>query len=121
MALGFVLALTALTVCIGFVGTCTLCLEREMLRRTAAEFRPRLREIAPFLGAAALFFLVKRATHGISLRISYALDWDITEEIYAVEGHFVAYVQDVVPQATLEFFSAMYMFGFPYLLVTAPI
>lgn len=121
MALEIVLALTVIAVCLGFLGTCALCLDRASLRRTARDFRPRFREVAPYLGATALFFLLKRATHGLSVRIQYALDWNITEEIYAVEGGFVAFLQDVVPTATLEFFSTMYMFGFPFLLVTAPI
>ncbi|AHG01431.1 phosphoesterase PA-phosphatase (plasmid) [Halostagnicola larsenii XH-48] len=46
---------------------------------------------------------------------------DITDGLYAVEGDFVPVLQDVIPDATIEFFTVMYMFGFPYLLVTAPI
>ncbi|PGF15922.1 phosphoesterase PA-phosphatase [Natrinema sp. CBA1119] len=121
MALGFVVMLTVLVVCIGLIGTCATCLDRTAISRTAAELDHRFLETAPYLGAAALFFLAKRATTGHSERISHALDWDITAEIYAVEGEFVAVLQDIVPKATLEFFSAMYMFGFPFLLVTAPI
>jgi len=121
MALGFVVTLTVLVVCIGLIGTCATCLDRTAISRTAAELDHRFLETAPYLGAAALFFLAKRATTGQSERISHALDWDITTEIYAVEGEFVAVLQDIVPEATLEFFSAMYMFGFPFLLVTAPI
>ena len=119
MALGFVVTLTVLVVCIGLVGTCAICLDRTALSRTAADYDRRVAEITPYLGVTALFFLGKRATHGHSLRISRTLDWDLTAEIYAVEGEFVAVLQDVVPTATLEFFSAMYMFGFPFLLVTA--
>jgi len=119
MALGFVVSLTILVVCIGLIGTCMLCLDRTTLSRTAADYDRRLAEITPYVGVTALFFLGKRATHGRSLRISHALDWDLTAEIYAIEGEFVAVMQDVVPTATLEFFSAMYMFGFPFLLVTA--
>ncbi|MFC6767497.1 phosphatase PAP2 family protein [Natrinema soli] len=121
MALGFVVMLTVLVVCIGLLSTCAICLDRTAISRTAAELDNRLLEVAPYLGAAALFFLAKRATTGQSERISYALDWDITAEIYAVEGEFVAVLQDIVPDVTVGFFSAMYMFGFPYLLVTAPI
>ncbi|MFA9416208.1 phosphatase PAP2 family protein [Natrinema sp. HArc-T2] len=119
MALGFVVSLTVLVVCIGLLGTCVICLDRTALKRTATDYDRRLTEISPYVGVTALFFLGKRATHGHSLRLSRALDWDLTAEIYAIEGEFVAVMQDVVPEATLEFFSAMYMFGFPFLLVTA--
>ncbi|OAQ53148.1 phosphoesterase PA-phosphatase-like protein [Natrinema mahii] len=121
MALGFVVLLTVLVVCIGLVATCVACLDRTMLGRTMADYDRRFVEIVPYLGVTALFFVAKRATHGHTLRISESLDWDLTAEIYAVEGEFVAWLQAITPQHTLEFFSAMYMFGFPYLLVTAPI
>ena len=121
MALGSVVALMVLVVSIGLVGTCALCLDRAHLRVTATELDSRLREIAPYFAVTALVLLVKRATHELSLQISYALGWDITAEIYAVEGQFVASVQNVIPEATLGFFSAMYVFGFTYLLVTAPV
>jgi membrane-associated phospholipid phosphatase len=121
MALGFVVFLTVVVVCTALGATCACCLERHDVRRAATSLESRLLDIAPYLGITALFFLGKRATHGHSLRISRALDWDLTAEIYAVEGAFVAWLQDVTPGVTLEFFSGMYMFGFPYLIVTAPI
>ncbi|QRV17106.1 inositol phosphorylceramide synthase [Haloterrigena salifodinae] len=122
MALANMLLLTSLAVLAGLTMTCCLCLERRQVRRTIDEYDHRLRSVAPYLGVAALFFLAKRGTHEQSVKLSKAIDWDITAEIYAVEGEFVAHLQDIVPQqATLEFFSVMYMFGFPFLLVTAPI
>lgn len=121
MALANMLLLTVLAVLAGLTMTCCLCLDREKLRRTVGEYDYRLREVAPYLGVAALFFLTKRATHGYSVKLSHALDWDITAELYAVEGEFVAHLQRIDPPAMLEFFSIMYMFGFPFLLVTAPI
>lgn len=121
MSLGHMILTIASVVCIGLVATCALCLDSTSLRRTAADYDHRLADVAPYIGVTALFFLAKRATHGYSLRLSHELDWDITAELYAVEGLFVAHFQDLVPDALLGFFSAMYMFGFPYLLVTAPL
>lgn len=113
--------LTATAVLIGLVTTCLLCLDRTQVRRTWTELGQRLRSVAPYLGVAALFFLLKRATHEQSVQISRELDWDLTAGIYAIEGEFVAMMQNVIPDQTIAFFSAMYMFGFPFLLVTAPI
>ncbi|RZH68945.1 phosphatase PAP2 family protein [Natrinema altunense] len=119
MALGYVTFITIATVCIGVTATCALCVRASALPRTIAELEDRGRSIAPYLGVTLLVLLVKRWTHSRRLDLSYALDWDITAEIYAVEGSFVAGLQSIVPDALIGFFSAMYMFGFPYLLVSA--
>ncbi|ELY84515.1 phosphatase PAP2 family protein [Natrinema altunense] len=119
MALGYVTFITIATVCTGVTATCALCVRASALPRTIAELEDRGRSIAPYLGVTLLVLLVKRWTHYRRLELSYALDWDITAEIYAVEGSFVAGLQSIVPDALIGFFSAMYMFGFPYLLVSA--
>jgi len=117
MALLNALIVTALVVVGSLAVTAALCIDAERLRRTRAEIDVRLADVAPYLVATALFFLAKRATHGLSLRISESLDWNITDELYAVEGLFVAHLQDLTPNATYDFFSGMYMFGFPFLLL----
>ncbi|ELY79121.1 phosphatase PAP2 family protein [Natrinema gari] len=119
MALGYVTFITIATVCIGVTATCALCVRSSALPRTIAELENRARELAPYLGVTLLVLLVKRWTHYRRLELSYALDWNITAEIYAVEGSFVAGLQSIVPDTLIGFFSAMYMFGFPYLLVSA--
>ena len=121
MALLNMTLLTCIAVLTGLVITCALCLESQQLLQARVEFGQRLRSVAPYLGAAALFFLIKRGTHEQSVELSKSIGWDITDELYAIEGNFVAVMQDVIPEAAIEFFSVMYMFGFPYLLVTAPI
>ncbi|SNZ12804.1 Membrane-associated phospholipid phosphatase [Natronoarchaeum philippinense] len=117
MALLDALIVTVLAVAAGLAVTATLCIEVEQLRRTANDIRNRLFDVAPYLAVTAVFFLGKRATHGKTLQISKSLDWNITDEIYAIEGLFVAHLQDFTPNATYDFFSTMYMFGFPFLLV----
>ena len=120
MALAFIVTIMVLVVGIGLVGTCALCIGRARFPGTT-ELKSRFREVAPYLGLTAVVLFVKRSTHNLSLQISYALGWDITAEIYAVEGQFVAVLQNVIPEVTLGFFSSMYVFGFSYLLVTAPV
>jgi len=117
MALLNALIVTVLVVAAALAATAALCIDIEQLRRTRAEIDDRLRDLAPYVVATAAFFLAKRATHGHSIRISKALDWDITDGLYAIEGLFVAHLQDLTPNATYDFFSVMYMFGFPFLLV----
>lgn len=113
--------LTVLVVLTGLSITCLLCLKPRQLHRSTGELGDRFRTVSPYLGAVAVFFLLKQATHGYSLRFSHALGWDITDELHAVEGGFVAAFQQAVPGATLEFFAAMYVFGFPFLVVAAPV
>ncbi|AGB15104.1 membrane-associated phospholipid phosphatase [Halovivax ruber XH-70] len=121
MALSSMLVVTVIAVAVGFVGTCALCLDRGRVRHTVAARRGRVRELAPYVGAAGFFLLAKFLTSEYSVRLSQRIGWNITDEIYAVEGEFVAVLQRVVPDVTVEVFSALYMFGFPYLLATAPI
>ena len=117
MALLRVVLVTAFVVATGLAATCVACTSSEQLRRTLREYDRRLADLAPYLGLAGACYLFKKATHDISLRISLVLDWDITGWIYAVEGTFVAGMQDVVPGALTPYFSAMYVFGFTYLLL----
>ncbi|WP_049954337.1 phosphatase PAP2 family protein [Halostagnicola larsenii] len=121
MALLNITLLTCIAVLTGLLITCVLCLESQQLSQARVELGQRLRNVAPYLGAAALFFLAKRGTHKQSVELSKSIGLDITDGLYAVEGDFVPVLQDVIPDATIEFFTVMYMFGFPYLLVTAPI
>ena len=121
MSLLEVTTVTGLSVLTGTVAALCLCVERRQLDRTADEFTVRFRSVSPYLGVSAAFLLLKQATHGYRLRLSRALNWNITDELYALEGEFVAGLQHAVPPVALEFFSAMYMLGFAFLLVTAPI
>ncbi|MFC3957753.1 phosphatase PAP2 family protein [Halovivax cerinus] len=121
MALRTVLLVTVLLVSLGFVGTCAVCLDRSRVRHTVGTVRPRLRDIAPYVGVAAGFLLLKFLFSEHLVRLSMWIGWDVTDDIYALEGAFVASLQSVVPEAMIEPASILYMFGFPYLLATAPI
>ncbi|WP_123622444.1 phosphatase PAP2 family protein [Halorubrum sp. CSM-61] len=121
MSLLEVITVTGLSVLTGTVAALLFCVERRQLHRTADEFAVRFRGVSPYLGAAGAFLLLKQATHGYRLRLSRALNWNVTDELHAVEGGFVATLQNAVPPAALEFFSATYVLGFAFLLVTAPV
>lgn len=107
---------TALIVAPALVTTCAVCVEPRRVRRAARELDTRLVDVAPYLGAVVLLSAVKHATSETSQRLSEAVGLEITDELYAVEGTFVAHLQHAAPAESYPFFSAMYMFGFPYLL-----
>lgn len=116
MGLLTVVFVTGLIAVLGMAATLALCIGVNGARLSTSDVHRRIAEIAPYLAVTALFLVVKQATSGISLRISRTLDWNITDSLYAVEGLFVARLQNAVPEATYGFFSVMYMFAFPYLL-----
>ncbi|SFC26089.1 Membrane-associated phospholipid phosphatase [Halobiforma haloterrestris] len=121
MALPSVAIVTAVVVGLGLVATCLLCLTAEQVRRTIDTFDRRIASTAPYLAVAAVVFLLKWITHDERLDLSYAIGWRMTESIYAVEGAFVAVLQDLIPPSLYGFFSGIYMFGFSYLLFTAAV
>ncbi|MFW5999827.1 MAG: phosphatase PAP2 family protein [Halorubrum sp.] len=121
MALLEVTAATGLSVVAGTAVTSLLCVGPRQVSRAMTDADDRIRDISPYLGAALALLAVKQLTQGYRLRLSRALDWNITDELYAVEGGFVAALQDLTPDATLEFFAASYMVGFAFLLVAAPV
>jgi membrane-associated phospholipid phosphatase len=102
------------------VATCALCLSRQQFFDARDEFKGRVLELAPYFALAGLFFLIRRFSEGSSQQLSDEIGIEITAEIYAIEGLFVAYVQDLTPTFLVPVFSAFYMFGFAFLLL-API
>ncbi|TKX55723.1 inositol phosphorylceramide synthase [Halorubrum sp. SP3] len=121
MALLEVTAATGLSVMAGTAVTALLCVGPRQVSRAMTDVDERIRGVAPYLGAAVALLAVKQLTQGYRLRFSRALGWNITDELYALEGGFVAGLQDVTPEATLEFFTVSYMVGFAFLLVAGPI
>ncbi|TKX41541.1 inositol phosphorylceramide synthase [Halorubrum sp. ASP121] len=120
MALLRVTALTGLSVIVGSAVTALLCVGPRQLSRATNDLGHRARDVAPYLAAALGLLAVKQLTQGYRIRISRALDWHITDELYAIEGEFVTALQRATPDATLELFSAAYMLGFAVLLVAGP-
>lgn len=120
MSLLEVTAFTGLSVFIGTAVTALLCVGSRQLSRAANDLGDRGREIAPYVAAALGLLAVKQLTQGYRIRLSRALDWRITDELYAVEGEFVAALQRATPEAALEPFSVAYMLGFAVLLVAGP-
>jgi len=101
----------------GVAATCLTCVGVERLREALRDLDRRILDATPYLGLIVGALLFKRATHDTSLAVSRAIDWNITDAIYATEGAFVAHLQAAVPSEFYPFFAAVYMIGFPYLLL----
>lgn len=118
MSFLLVTSVVGLVVFVGLVTTCALCLSRKQFRNARESIDSRIVEVAPYLALGGLFFVLRRFAEGPSLGISDAIGLEITAEIYAVEGLFVAWVQNVTPTVLIPVFSGFYMFGFAFLLLT---
>lgn len=121
MTLSGTMFVTAVVVAPSLVATCLLCTDRTQVRRTVDELGTSFVEVAPYLGVILLFSVFKHLTSDTRLRLSRVIDWNITDGLYALEGRFVAELQAATPDVTYGFFTGMYMFGFPYLLVVPPV
>ena len=120
MALLTVIAATGLSVFVGTAVTALLCVGPQRLSRATNDLNDRLRDVAPYLGTAVALLALKQVTQGYRIRLSRALDWTITDELYAIDGQFVAGLQRATPDLLLEPFSAAYMLGFALLLAAGP-
>lgn len=120
MPLAIVSLVVGSVVSLGVIATGALCLDRSSIRRTVSTLDQALLEIAPFAGFVGAALLIKRIGHGPSVRLSRAIDWNITPLLYRLEGGFVADLQTATPDAVVPLFAAFYVFGFAYLVV-APV
>jgi len=90
---------------------------RSRLVELAADFKPRLRESAPYLGVLAgvlvLNFLLREPTQ----ELSWAININITDIIWSIEGDFVAVIQSFETELLTQYFSIVYVYGYAFLLV----
>jgi membrane-associated phospholipid phosphatase len=116
MAATTMMIVTYLVMAAGLLVTFPLCLGLTNVRRSFAQSRQRARELVPYLVAIGIMIVVKGQFHEPSVALSKQINWDITPMLFAMEGYFVAGLQDVTPNLTYPVFSALYMFAYPYLL-----
>lgn len=87
------------------------------LSLSRAELRTRAYRISPIVALLGLTYLFNRRSHTTGQRLSALIGWNITDDLYALEGDFVAGVQGVVPDALAGYFTFVYLFGFMFVLV----
>lgn len=118
MPVGNVTLVVGTVVSVGVIATGLICLNRSTIHRTIKTIDRRLLDIAPYGGVVVVALGVKQLAHGPSVALSRAIDWDITPFLYHIEGAFVANLQALTPDPFVPVFSAFYIFGFAYLVVT---
>lgn len=105
----------------GLLGaTSAFCIGFEPFRLTRREVRGRLRDLTPYAVVLGVVYVFSRIVHRLTERHE-SIGVDITDELYAVEGTFVAELQRFVPAPLVDYFAFVYVFGFAFLLVFPPV
>jgi len=95
----------------------TVIIGRSRLSILAEEFRPRSREFAPYFGVLLVVLALNSVLRDSAQEVSRIIGLNITNTIYSIEGEFVAVVQSFETEALTTYFSAVYMYGYAFLLV----
>jgi membrane-associated phospholipid phosphatase len=88
----------------------------DRLRASSDEVRSNVRETAPYLCLLAVALLANGVLRDVGADLSWVIGINITENIYAVEGQFVAHVQSLANPALTAYFGFVYVFGYAFLL-----
>jgi membrane-associated phospholipid phosphatase len=76
----------------------------------------RAREALPYLGFLVGVLLVNKVAREFGPEVSWIVGWNVTGYIYALEGGLVATVQSLATPVLTAYFSAVYLFGYVFLL-----
>jgi len=116
MALATVLAqLAAVVLALQLLGLATL-VGRDRLAGAPRRMRANLRRVAPTLAALAVVLAVNGVVRDVGVEISWLIGINITGAIHAIEDGFVAGLQSFAAPPLTAFFSAVYVFGYAFLL-----
>jgi membrane-associated phospholipid phosphatase len=89
---------------------------RDGLAGAPGRVRANLRAVAPTLGLLVVVLAVNGAVRDVGVEISWLIGVNITGAIHALEGGFVAWVQSFAAPPLTTYFSAVYVFGYAFLL-----
>ena len=98
------------------VGAVTI-VGRSRLHELLSEFKPRIREVAPYLGVLVVVVALNSAVRDWAQQLSWVVGLNITDNIQAIEGNFVAVVQSFETASLTAYFSWVYIYGYVFLLV----
>lgn len=94
-----------------------VCIDRGQLRDLRADLGPRLRVAGPAIGLLGVVLVANSLTRRAAQRLSWLIGFEITDQIYRIEGMFVAWVQTFQTTELTVYFSAVYIYGYVFLLV----
>ena len=98
------------------VGAVTI-VGRSRLQELILEFKPRIREVAPYLAVLIVVLALNSVVRDQAQQISWIVGLNITDNIQAIEGNFVAVVQSFETASLTAYFSWVYIYGYVFLLV----
>ena len=78
--------------------------------------RANLRRVAPTLAVLVVVLAVNGVVRDVGVELSWLIGVNITAAIHALEGGFVARLQTFASPPLTAFFSAVYVFGYAFLL-----
>ena len=81
------------------------------------DYRWRLAEVGPYLTVLLIVLGVRKLTMDYTGLLSWALDWNITQTIYSLEGALVADVQSLRAPLLTDYFVFIYLYGYVFLLL----
>ena len=87
------------------------------LWRIRTQYRSRLRAVAPLLAVLGVSFATTGVVRRIGTELSWIIGWSITDDIYALEGMFVAQLQSLATPPLTTYFASIYIYGYVFLLV----
>lgn len=97
--------------------TTVLVLESPWILREQLPTRGQVRGHLPYVVLLASVLVVNSVARRFGADVSWLLGWNVTGYLYAIEGGFVPWLQSFATPPMTAFFSAVYIYGYVYLLV----
>lgn len=114
--LGRVLVQLAIVVTVLVLVSTAAFVGRYRLRETVTEWRSRVRAVIPIVLVLTAVLLFNTVARQIVPDLSWIIGWNLTWEIYDIEGQFILWLQDQATPAMTAYFSFIYIYGYVFLL-----
>lgn len=111
--LAMIVAVTVVLTCV----TAAFVVEWRLIARLRTEYRSTIRTAVPSLSVLAGVLLLNSVVRDVGVELSWLIGWNVTGEIYAIEGNLVPAVQSLAHPWLTTYFSLIYVYGYVFLLV----